>query len=127
MFEFPRIHRLASKRDFQFVFAKPYKISCQYLLALYRLNQKPHARLGIIIRKDLVHQAVDRNRLRRVIRESFRLNHEKLKGLDIIVLMRSQCIPALRSTLKRNRVAVMREKKLLRNDIDNLWPQLVVP
>lgn len=55
-------------------------------------------------------RAVDRNLIRRLIRESFRQNQETLKGLDIIVLLRSKC-----TTL---------DKKVLRGNIDKLWPQL---
>jgi ribonuclease P protein component len=106
---FPRERRLTSKRDFQFVFAKPYKVSFKYLIALYRANSYAYPRLGVIIGKQHVRRAVDRNRLRRVVRESFRHHQEKLKGLDIIVLLRSQCTP------------------LLRDDVDTIWQQLVIP
>lgn len=126
MIEFPRAHRLVSKLDFQFVFAKPYKVTRQYLLALYRPNQKPHARLGVVIKKDHVRRAVDRNWLRRMIRESFRHHQEKLKGLDIIVVMRSQCTSALGPIFKQNGTDWMREKKKLRDNIDNLWLQFVI-
>jgi ribonuclease P protein component len=126
MLEFPRLHRLTSQRDFQFVFAKPYKVSCQYLLALYRPNQLSHARLGVVIRKNLIHRAVDRNRVRRIVRESFRYHQEKLKGLDIIVVMRSQCTPGLHPTMKRNGARLIRGKKMLRDDIDRIWPQFAV-
>lgn len=127
MFDFSRAHRLASQSDFQFVFAKPYKVSRKYLLALYRPNQRSDVRLGIIIKKQLVSCAVDRNRLRRVIRESFRNHQEKLKGLDIIVLMRSQCTPVIHSAFKGSQADLKRGKKVLRDDIDQIWPQLVIP
>lgn len=103
---FSRTQRLLSKKDFQLVFAKPHKVTRQHLIALYRSNQLPHARLGIIIAKHHVKTAVRRNRIRRVIRESFR-HQEMLKGLDIIVLMRSEWTPLINQTL--------------RDDINNLW------
>jgi ribonuclease P protein component len=113
MYEFSRLYRLASKHDFQSVFAKPNKKAHnKYLLALYKPNQKPHARLGIIIAKHHLKLAVHRNRLRRVIRESFRQHKEALKGLDIIVLLRSECIPL--------------DSSELRKDIDCLWQKLTL-
>jgi ribonuclease P protein component len=111
MVEFPRDHRLAKKHDFQFVFAKPHKATHKYLLALYRSNQKSHARLGIIIAKRYIKLAVQRNRLRRLVRESFRQHQNTLKGLDIVVQIRSECSPL--------------DNKVLRNDIDRLWQMLI--
>lgn len=51
-------------------------------------NRSDQARLGIIVAKRNVKRAVDRNRIRRLIRESFRQEKEGLRGLDIIVLAR---------------------------------------
>lgn len=84
---FSKKYRLISKEDFQSVFAKPYKIKTRSWLILYKFNQLSHARVGIIIGKHLVRQAVKRNKLRRMIRESFRQQH--FPGLDIIVMLRS--------------------------------------
>lgn len=50
-------------------------------------NQREHARLGVSIAKRQVRKAVARNRLRRLIRETFRLYQHQLKGLDVIVIM----------------------------------------
>jgi ribonuclease P protein component len=77
---------------------------------LYSPNQKPGPRLGIIIPKHHIKRAVDRNLIRRLVRESFRHQKESLKGLDIIVLLRSKCTPL--------------DKKALRDDIDKLWLNL---
>ena len=110
---FPRTHRLVSKHDFQSVFAKPAKTTRNYLIALYKPNQQSYARLGVIIGKRHYKRAVDRNQLRRIIRESFRHQHEAIKGLDIIVMLRS------RTDIKN--------KKAIRDNIDTLWPSLVTP
>jgi len=42
-------------------------------------------RLGLIVPRRVVPRAVDRNRLRRVVREWFRLNQERLGSRDILV------------------------------------------
>jgi ribonuclease P protein component len=103
-------YRLNNKRDFQSLLLKPNKIGQKYLLAFYSFNHRSHARLGMIIGKRHVKRAVDRNLIRRIIRESFRGKKEALKGLDIIVLLRSECIPL--------------DKNSLRNEIYNLWQAL---
>lgn len=116
LFKFPRIHRLLIKQDFQSVFADPCKVGYRYLLALYRPNEGRHARLGIVLAKSRVKRAVDRNLIRRIIRESFRHQQEMLKGLDLIVLIRSECSP-----LSGDKV----DKKTLRDDVDTLWQRLL--
>ncbi len=49
------------------------------------------ARLGVIVAKRVMKRAVDRNRVRRLIRESFRHHQQSLSGLDIVVLVRCNC------------------------------------
>ena len=52
-------------------------------------NQLKHARLGLIVSKKTGGKlAVDRNRIKRVIRESFRHQQHQLDGLDIVVVTR---------------------------------------
>ena len=43
------------------------------------------ARLGLVIGKKLLRRAVDRNRVKRCIRESFRLRRSDLPACDLIV------------------------------------------
>ncbi len=58
------------------------------LLVLYRSNDLGFARLGLIVSKKCEKRAVGRNRLKRLIRESFRKNQEFIVSLDIIVIAR---------------------------------------
>ncbi len=46
------------------------------------------ARLGLAIAKKHLRKATSRNRIKRLIRESFRLHQSRLKGLDLVVLAR---------------------------------------
>jgi len=108
---FSRKYRLVSKADFQSVFANPFKVSHKYLLALSCPNQKDYPRLGIIVAKQRVKLAVDRNRFRRIVRESYKTVKETLKGLDIVVLIRSECTALCKEE----------SKQTLRKDIDHLW------
>lgn len=55
---------------------------------LARPNDLPRARLGLVIAKKHVRHAVQRNRMKRLIRESFRHRQQSLRGLDVIVLAR---------------------------------------
>jgi len=59
-------------------------------LFLAKCNNVELARLGLAVPKKHIHRAVERNRLKRIIRESFRLKQEKLKGNDIVVVVRNK-------------------------------------
>ena len=50
-----------------------------------RPNTLGHARLGMVIAKRLLSRAVDRNRVRRCVRETFRLQQQDLPACDFVV------------------------------------------
>lgn len=81
--------RLLSSNDFQSVFNDaPFRASHQHFLVLARANHLDRPRLGLVIAKKHVRLAVQRNRIKRLIRESFRLQQQSLAGIDVIVLAR---------------------------------------
>ena len=67
--------------------------------------------MGVIIGKKVAVQAVDRNRFKRITRESFRLNQEQLSGWDIVIIAKTQC-----ATLTNIE---------LRKGIEDLWKKLL--
>ncbi len=87
--QFTRSQRLLKPTDFKNVFDQPNKFSDNYLTVLARVNHLPKARLGLAIAKKKVKAAVSRNRLKRLIRESFRQHQHLLAGLDCVVLAKS--------------------------------------
>ena len=90
-FTFPRHVRLLSSRDFQAVFRdKSSRSSDQSWTLLACPNRLEHARLGMAISKRVLKNAVDRNRIKRIVRESFRSHQQELNGLDIVVMCRGE-------------------------------------
>lgn len=88
-FTFGKSLRLLNARDYRGVFDNArLKISHQRLLILARSNSSETPRLGLVIAKKNIRLAVQRNRIKRILRESFRLRQETLIGLDIVVLAR---------------------------------------
>jgi len=92
---FKRQVRLLKPDDFSRVFKKPVRSSDRYLtvLAVARdpgasgENSFPLApRLGLAISKKNTKRAVDRNRLKRIIRESFRQNLQTLPMIDLVIM-----------------------------------------
>jgi ribonuclease P protein component len=108
---FPKKNRLVSQADYDSAFKNAKKIGQQALVGLYKPNHLELARVGIIVSKRVAKSAVIRNRIRRIVRESFRSYQNQLKGFDIVIIMRhSSCI------LTRSE---------LREAIDKLWEKLI--
>lgn len=82
---FGRDRRLSRRRDFDAVFGRPdMRLSAPPLWLAARANDVGTARLGVVVGKKVLRRAVDRNRAKRAIRESFRLT-EGLPPMDVIV------------------------------------------
>lgn len=88
-FSFRPHHRLLSKQDYSAVFDQvDVRISKGPYLLLCRSNQFEHPRLGLVIRKKFLKRAVDRNLLKRLARENFRMRQHYLPNLDVIFMNR---------------------------------------
>jgi len=88
-FDYPRELRLLTSGDFQRVSdGVTIKLPRQNILRLPRPNQVDRRRIGFIVSQKNVRRAVQRNRVRRIIRESFRLQQHKLPPVDIIIMAR---------------------------------------
>ncbi|WP_039916128.1 ribonuclease P protein component [Cellvibrio mixtus] len=86
---FSKSLRLLESGDFQRVFDDaPFRASHQHFLILARTNELDHPRLGLVIAKKHLRLAVERNRFKRLIRESFRTHQHTFSGIDVIVLSR---------------------------------------
>lgn len=84
---FPRDVRLLTAGDYRTVFDDvQLKVFGRHFLILAHPNTLSHARLGQILAKKNLRRAVDRNRIRRLTRESFRLNQHQLPSMDLVLL-----------------------------------------
>ena len=88
---FTRQQRLLLPREYKAVFdGNTLKASHASLLLLVRVAEPTApARLGLVIAKKHVRLAVQRNRVKRQLRESFRRHQHELIGLDIVALARA--------------------------------------
>jgi ribonuclease P protein component len=103
-YSFPKSNRLLTAADYKAVFDKAtFKVSCRYFLILASRNNSTRSRLGLVIAKKNVAKAVQRNRVKRMIREYFRLHGEQLRGLDLVVLARKD-VDTLQSGQLRERL-----------------------
>ncbi len=86
------------------------RVSGHFFLLLAKSNQENHPRLGIIVAKKAYRKATQRNRVKRIIRESFRLKQIALPTIDVVVLAHKG------KTLPENAV--------LFQDLEHLWNDL---
>jgi ribonuclease P protein component len=88
-FGFPRSLRLLKPEEFSRVFSAPRcRLNRRGVTLLARENDLGRPRLGLAIAKRHVRSAVARNRIKRQIRESFRLHQTDIGHLDVVVLAR---------------------------------------
>ena len=85
--EFTVAHRLLRETGFDHVVHAENIADRQFKVFFVR-NGKKNARLGIIVGKKTLPGAVDRNRVKRIIREAFRQHGIKQCKLDLVVMVR---------------------------------------
>ncbi|QIW15280.1 ribonuclease P protein component [Pasteurellaceae bacterium RH1A] len=85
---FSRELRLLAPVQFKAVFEQPLRASTPQLSLLSRPNQLNHPRLGLTVAKKNLKRAHDRNRIKRIVRESFRQKQHELPAHDFVFLTR---------------------------------------
>lgn len=86
---FKRCKRLLNASDFREVFERNrIKVANSSLLILARPTDRQPSRLGLVVAKKNIPTAVQRNLLKRVVRETFR-QHQFENPMDIVFLARS--------------------------------------
>jgi ribonuclease P protein component len=86
---FSRELRLLTPTHFEYVFSSAIPSVSPQLTLLARINTSDNPRLGITLAKKRVKHAHQRNRLKRIIRESFRLQRHSFPNIDIVVVGKS--------------------------------------
>ncbi len=84
-------HRLLRKDRFDHVL-RGENVADRYFKVFFVGNDEENARLGIIASKRSFPRAVDRNRAKRLVRETFRRHCIKTQKLDLVVLVKTDSI-----------------------------------
>ena len=83
-------NRLKRPEEFAAVFSSRNRSSDNFFLFLAINNNTNLARLGLAVPKKNISGAVERNRIKRFIRESFRMQKDRLRGKDVVVFVKKQ-------------------------------------
>ncbi len=107
-YHFQQERRLLKASDYRHVFDNAFKINNKAFTLLARKNHTNHSRLGLVIAKKNLKLAVQRNRVKRLLREYFRCHQQSFANYDLVVLTRRE-------------IAVMSQQQLsvYRDDIFN--------
>ena len=95
---FQRHSRLTKPLEFKMVFRKPVVSADRCFKVLARQNQRSCSRLGMAVSKQVNRRATVRNRIKRIIRESFR-QHKATLHIDFVVLPRHEAATISNSQL----------------------------
>ncbi|MDP7536257.1 MAG: ribonuclease P protein component [Methylococcales bacterium] len=105
-FDFPARLRLNKPIQFKSVFDLPTRSTDKYFTVLARKNELDFPRLGLVIAKKNIKKATNRNKIKRMIRESFRTEQHLLGAIDFVVLTRYQTgdvtVERLKVSLKKH-------------------------
>ena len=105
---FPRPARLLLPPEFKRCFESGQRLSGRYFRVHVACAEQP--RLGLAVSRKVSRRAVERNRIKRVVRESFRHHRQRLPALDLVILAKREAATA--------------DNPTLRSDLASLWRRL---
>jgi ribonuclease P protein component len=109
---FPAARRLRRKWEFDQLYARGKRLGNSYFGMTVHPNSLGLARLGTAVASKPFGGSVPRNRIRRLIRESFRLRQHELPNVDMVISARP---PARQASAAE-----------LRASLDGLWDKVKI-
>lgn len=96
----PKSHRLHNADEFSAVIRFRCVATGDFLQIYAKPNNIYYPRLGLIVAKKVARRAVDRNRVKRLLREFFRVNqhHDVIISMDWVIRLRR---PIARDDMRR--------------------------
>ena len=82
---FKKETKLIKTDEFSSVFNFRKRISAKFLVVHYQPNTFKRARLGLVVGKRIAKLSVDRNYMRRVLREFFRIQQHAINHVDLVI------------------------------------------
>ena len=102
--------RLRRAGDFAALRDAAGRLDTRYFLVRYREGDGATARLGLAVSRRVSKSAVQRNRIKRITRESFRHARNGMPPLDVLVIARTRAADI--------------ENTTLRTELDRIWLRL---
>ena len=109
---YPRHMRVRARADFDRIFASATRTASP-LLAVHLLPEPGPARLGLAVSRKVDKRAVGRNRIKRVLRDQFRLLQAELKPGSYVVVARPPAAGADNAALRTAFISALRRARAL--------------
>ena len=109
---FSKNWRLRTTTEFQHVYLGYQYLSGRYYLLYYSNNNFGYPRLGVVASRKSLKKAVMRNRVKRIVKEDFRIQKHQLPSMDMVSIAKFRSGTA--------------SKKELRECINQLFNQLII-
>ncbi len=93
-FRFTRFQRLKKPDDFQRVYRSRQWGGSKHFSFNVSANSRQQGVLGVTVSKKVSKRAVDRNRIKRQIKEFYRLRQAEIAGADIVITAKPSCLVA---------------------------------
>ena len=110
----PKRAPLVKAADFSAVFSQQRRVHASHFLLLAKNNEILFPRLGLAVAKKHLRTAVKRNVIKRLARESFRMQQQDLPSMDIVLLTKKQLTSDWANL----------NKQQIRQELDNLFIKL---
>lgn len=107
---FPKELKIRKKSEYEEIFGKSMRLSTEHVDILCAPNSLGYARIGLVVGKKMVPGAVDRNRVKRVLREFFRLNKSLFGSMDVVFVAKKGSETLDYSLAKREIEEIIRSK-----------------
>ena len=111
-------YRLQKNRTFQYVYHRGRSVACRDLVML--IAKGKGMKVGFSVSKK-VGNAVVRNKVRRRLREIYRINEDKrLPGYDLVLVARQRAVTGRFRDMEKEFLRLAKKLQLLREDKENL-------
>lgn len=104
---------IKKNREFRQIYAVAPSFADKYLVIYQRKNGTPYTRFGISVSGKVGH-AVQRNKIKRRLKEILRLKHDRIQhGYDIIFIVRVRSANASYERLEKSALQLLKETNIL--------------
>ncbi|MBL7076499.1 MAG: ribonuclease P protein component [Kiritimatiellae bacterium] len=116
---FSRERRIVRSADYQRIFSGDRRNAGRYQVLWVADGPSEVPRVGVVASKRTFRRAVDRARAKRLLREAFRLNRDRLaRNTDCVLVARRSILDANRGDVERDLGTVARRCRVLRENGD---------
>lgn len=102
-------NKLTRAEEFRAVLEARCRVSGAFSLARVLPNNRPLARLGLIVSRKVAPRAIDRNRYKRIVREAFRAAHAQMPMVDIVFQQKTDLRKQNNREIRRELDGLLRE------------------